>query len=227
MGGIARKIDVGTEVGSVIRELLYDTEVLLTNVTYNDVAFFTRQIGQPMNNAVLKTIVETNMQQAGTLGSPDQFLLMGFQVKMINALLAGAGITADAPIRFERTLRATSTLQFGLGGKMLLEIPMAEIPGGLGHYGRWNGIAAANGAAWAVNNGLPLPNNYYPIKVPEAAAQIFNASGPNKSGYILIDSDTAILCRIHFNPGYLSVVAAGETWTIQVRLVGVRLKGLA
>jgi hypothetical protein len=176
-----------------------------------------------MNNGAIKDTVHTNLSRPGKLGDPRQFLLMGFQLKRIMA--AGVGIlTSDQIFLFERFLRSFAIFQFGISGKIMFELPGSEIPSGLGTTGFWLDANAANPVAYAHNNGIPLAGSYYTIRIPPVASKMFHATEANRSGYLVIDSGTPIICRIRFEPAY--TVPANENYTLQVRLVGVQLKSI-
>jgi hypothetical protein len=230
MGSIVRKQDTGDQLGRLTREPLWDSEALVGGVTYQQVNFFVRPKGVADNLAVIKGTRHTNLETANALGEPSQFLMMGIQLKTTNfADAAMAATAADAAVEFERRLRATGALEFGLNGKVLLQLPLSEIPSGLdaesSHFSAQ--VAAVNPLSWAVTNGMPMPNSYYTIRVPNDIRKMYRQPGVNTGGYILINSNTSIICRVLFNPALVMTYAqANLLVTLQVRLIGIRLKSL-
>ena len=222
---VARQIIQEDLVGRVVREPLYDTETM-ANATFVELTFFSRPQGQNMNSGLAKTNVHTNLTQANQLGNPNSFLLMGFQVSMIDAFVTatGAELLPEDVAGMDRDLRSRGTLEFGLSGKTLFEIPLSEVPQGLGLTGAWEQDVAAD--AYIHSYGIPMPNNYYNARIPQRIlTKVFKASSPMIAGYVFVNSSTPITCKIRFGAGGY-VAAAANTTVIQVRLIGVRLKAI-
>jgi len=72
----------------VLRQPLYDTEHLPSAGGVASLIFFQRPLGQAMANApaAAKTYADTNMQQASLIGSPAEFDLFGFNVRLTNTV---------------------------------------------------------------------------------------------------------------------------------------------
>ena len=222
---VARQIVQSDLVGRIVREPLYDTETMV-NATYNELTFFSRPQGQNNNSAAVKTIRDTNLTQANQLGVPNAHLLMGFQVNIIDAVVTAtdADLDPEAYISYQRDLRSWGVFEFGLSGKTIFEIPLSEIPQGLGPLGFTTQAVASLADVHTVAYGEQRSNSYYTAKVPTRALGLFGASSPEMAGYLMIGSSTPITCKIRFNPGL--VVAATDTLTLQVRLIGVRQKAI-
>ena len=68
-----------------LKQPLYDTmECPADANAVNNLTFFQAPIGQALNvTAVLKTVAETNLTQAGQLGVPQEFDLFGFNMTFL------------------------------------------------------------------------------------------------------------------------------------------------
>lgn len=217
----AKALPEGTNIGRLVREPLYDTEALTSGNSYSSVTFFAKPQGQTMNDGTVKAIAHTNLTQANMLGEPNQFILMGFRVKPVS--ITTSNNTAPEKLALLKNFRSKGVLEFGLGGKIFYELPLNEIPEGLGFEGFWTLGSAADGDV--IRYGRPEANVYYTIRLPKRAYAIFNITSPNVvkfGGYQLINATTPITCRLTFTPA-LSI-GADEKLVVQVQLVGIRLK---
>lgn len=129
-----------------LKQPLYDTEVVPSAGTAAALNFFQRPIGQPFANApvgVGKTLADTNLNQAAQLGTPNEFDVYGFNVRLGNTVTV-----AD----FQAVMdQGVFTFNFGQG-RPWLQTPLSDIPSGVNIAGS----TAIDGAAAQVNDDLPV-----------------------------------------------------------------------
>ena len=213
----ARKLLPGRAIGRLAREPLWDTENAIASTNYAQLTFFSKPQGQAMNDGTIKSITHTNLTQAAMLGEPNQFVLMGFRVK---ARVVATDTKPETYMAIRNQIRNQGVLQFGLSGKIFYEIPLNEVPQGLGFDGFYTQAAAAN--FMIIGYGRPEANVYYTLRIPGRVQSIFKAAAADYAGYELIDSTTPITCKLNFDP--VLAIAAAEQTDIQVQLIGIRLK---
>jgi len=216
----ARKLIPGQAIGRLVREALYDTENAIASTNYAQLTFFSKPQGQTLNDGTVKSLTHTNLTQASMLGEPNQFVCMGFRVKVTK--VAAADTHPETYQALRNQVRRQGTLQFGLGGKLYYDVPLNEVPQGLGFDGFYSQAAAAD--MDIVNYGRPEANMYYTLRIPSRVQGIFRSAAAEYAGYELIDSTTPITCKILFDP--VLACAANEQVDIQVQLVGIRLKAI-
>jgi hypothetical protein len=227
---IGRAIEEGVAVGRLIKEPLYDTETIgaADGAAYNEIVLFSRPQGQTMLDGTQKTVSHTNLTQAGMLGEPNQFLLMGFRFALLDAYDDTlTKLTAGLVTAMERNIRSRGILSFGLGGKTIIEVPLKEIPEGVGPQGFWSQAADATSDAYITRWGNGQANDYYSLRIPPRVLQLFKVSEKNirLTGYEMIFASTPINAKLMFSP---AITTEAKNWyKLQLQLVGVRLKNIA
>lgn len=217
----APKVARGRDIGRLVREPLWDTEALVESTNYAQVVFFSKPQGQTMNDGTLKSLTHTNLTQASMLGEPSQHLAMGFRVRVVKVSDGeGSALTPEVTLGFEQQIRRQGVLKFGLSGKIFYEIPLNEIPTGLGAYTFLTQAVAAD--AIAESWGWPQPNSFYTLRIPQRVQGLFKSSAPAYAGYQLIDSTMPITCQIAFDP--VLALEASQQVDLQVQVHGIRLK---
>lgn len=128
-----------------LKQPLYDTENVPSAGGVAQLIFFQRPFGQNIANAPVaaKTYSDTNMQQASQLGTPQEFDLFGFNVRL------GDTVTlADFQAVMDQ-----GHLVFNFGqGRPWLRTQLADFPTGCGP----TGATAIDGAAAQVVHDLPV-----------------------------------------------------------------------
>lgn len=152
-----------------IRQSLYDFLIYPT-AGANQFSFFQQQQGQglsshPGNANAVKTIADTNMEAAGQLPNPKNFLVESIEVFFEPGSVATANtFTPVAPqffaavaaatignfIQDQNVIRITGELQFFIGSKSYLdEAPLGRFPGKT--RPEFNGAIASNSATTAAS----------------------------------------------------------------------------
>jgi len=150
-----------------LKQPLWDTEnVASTPTATNQIIFFQRPIGQPLAAApaAAKTLVDTNLNQAAQLGTPREFDVWGFNVRI------GCTVTlADY-----QTIVNQGLFQFFFGqGRPWLQVQLADVPTGSGA----SGAVSFDGAAVATPHDLPVTGisstkEMYPFTVKKNPVRI-------------------------------------------------------
>jgi hypothetical protein len=129
-----------------LKQPLYDTEVIPSAGTAAQLNFFQRPIGQTFANAPVgtgKTLADTNLNQAAMLGTPNEFDVFGFNVRLGNTVTV-----AD----FQAVMdQGVFTFNFGQG-RPWLQCQLSDLPTGTAI----SGSTAIDGAAAQVNDDLPV-----------------------------------------------------------------------
>jgi hypothetical protein len=148
-----------------LRQPLYDTEIMPTTNTPAELAFFQRP--QSQNTAygsVNKSAAETNLTQAAQLPTPNQFSLFGFLIQL------NAGVSLANFVQ----IYETCVFEFSFtGSRTYLQIPLAQIPQGLGP----TGFSALYGQVspterTVITNGVPHVRNVYQFNLGKYALMI-------------------------------------------------------
>jgi len=145
--GYMQQVIPGPALLRASRQPIYDTAIMPVGVAATQVTFFQTPLGQAG-----KTIHDTNLETAGQLPSPNQFLFtgLGFSVQR--------GI---APLDFN-ALYEMSELEFLMGSTPYVQVPLESIP----TVGGATGFAATTAGATTISqvcNGVPLVNNVFPV----------------------------------------------------------------
>lgn len=193
------------------KQPLYDTFITAAGgVGVAVVPFYQIPIGAIGSGfAAAKTQNETNMNAAGQLGRPNQFLLYGFQlIAVLPVALTGVNSTVDGDFQ---AIYNSGTFRFVRGGnKVELEIPLDRIPTGPGPVG-FAGTAFGGGPLVSVrmNNGVPHTTHY------------FNYTNPGEGKEpLLIDCTQTFRCEIVYNG------AAGNLVTLAVTRIKCYMLGV-
>ncbi|MFH1226840.1 MAG: hypothetical protein V1701_02915 [Planctomycetota bacterium] len=144
--------------------------------------------------AVAKTEAETNMQTAGQIGKPNQFLLYGFTVEVLPAQAAALAISEVSSNW--ALIYHPSVFRFVLGANNIqLEVPLEKIPTGVGPTGFATSVGAAAVTTpqvmSAMTNGVPHSRYYYNFTVPGSKLPL------------LIQGDQTFRCEIAYPLGNL------------------------
>jgi len=129
-----------------LKQPVYDTENVPSAGGANQLLFFQRPLGQAFSQAPVgagKTLADTNLQQAAQLGTPNEFDIWGFNVRL------GDTVTlAD----FQQVMnQGVFTFNFGQG-RPWLQCQMHDVPSGVAS----SGSTAIDGAAAQVLQNLPI-----------------------------------------------------------------------
>ena len=142
-----------------LRQPLYDSEIMPTASTPSELAFFQRPLSQTTTyGSVTKTAAETNLTQAAQLPTPNQFSLFGFLVQ------CNAGVSLANFVNIYETCVFEFTFT---GSRLYLQIPLAQIPQGLGPTGFIYGTTGT-----VVTNGIPHVKNIYQFNLGKYALMI-------------------------------------------------------
>lgn len=145
-----------------LKQPLYDT-LLYPTAGIAQLRYFSVPLGQPIIAAgANKTLADTNLEQAGQLGTPQEFDIHGFQVEIA---LATGGINQGVAINNNDVLgiMQTGVFEFNFGqNRPLLQIPLTEIPRGVGPHGMMgvDGFVAQT-LREMLYCGTGDPNEYY------------------------------------------------------------------
>jgi len=182
------------------KQPLYDTFITAAaGAGVPVVTFFQVPIGGIGSGfAVAKTNNETNMNSAGKLGKPNQFLLYGFQLIAVMPPVGAANlIDADFDAIYN-----SGVFRFLRGGnKVELELPLDRIPTGPGPTG-FAGTAPAGVPLTSIriNNGVTHSTHY------------FNFSNPGEGREpLMIDSTQTFRCEIVYAGNAGNLITAGIT----------------
>lgn len=128
-----------------IKQPVYDTENVPSAGNAAQLIFFQRPLGQTFAfaPAANKTLADTNLQQASQLGTPQEFDLYGFNVRLGNTVTV-----AD----FQAVMdQGVFVFNFGQG-RPWLTTQLQDMPSGVAV----SGSTAIDGAAAQVNDDLPI-----------------------------------------------------------------------
>lgn len=131
MARIVREPPAKLALLKALKQPVYDTEVQdqAAGATAR-LTFFTRPEGQADAAGVAKTRFETNLATSGQLPKPKFMDLYGFRVRIFNRGAAAPVAWADY---YAMLFRAR--FEFRVGDVTVLEIPLDEIPQGVGFSG--------------------------------------------------------------------------------------------
>ena len=125
MGTPMYKIKKGVPAAVVrsYKEPLYDTDQILAAAPADDREFFQRPIGQTLaDGATLKTLLHTNMRNAGQLGTPLSFDVWAFNVRLQKDVTLGNYVL----------LESNGVFQFVIGTDVTyLTVPLEDLPSGV------------------------------------------------------------------------------------------------
>ncbi|MFH1226841.1 MAG: hypothetical protein V1701_02920 [Planctomycetota bacterium] len=165
------------------------------------VPFFQVQKGQAGSGfAVAKSDAETNLGTPGKIGKPNQFLLYGFTVSVLQGVPvadAASSLASDWAQIYN-----AAVFRFVLGGNTQLEIPLAKIPTGMGPTGfaaQAGGVASTPLHMSSMTNGIPQPEYYYSFTVPGSKLPL------------LIQGDQPFRCEIGYPLAVVTTVAGRNT----------------
>jgi len=150
-----------------LKQPVYDTENVPSAGGVNRLQFFQRPLGQAFANAPVgigKSLADTNLQQAAQLGTPNEFDIWGFNVRLNDDV-----VLAD----FQAVMdQGVFTFNFGQG-RPWLTCPLHDIPSGVAISGAigFDGAAAAATVALAVN-GVPSIKELYNFSVGRKPVRI-------------------------------------------------------
>lgn len=194
----------------MLKQPYWDTEVNTQAAPVPQLNFFTRPIGQADNAAVPKTRFETNLGTSGQLPKPRSLDLYGFRIRILNAN-AATGPAAPLAIADYYAAIFRSRFEFRVGDAVVLEVPLDEVPQGVG----WSGLS-------------PLDASPAPIDRPMvtrgigSAYEVFDISVGNKP--VRIDHGEQIAGLVVWHAGAPAPV---QNTAIRVSLVGISYQGLA
>jgi hypothetical protein len=142
-----------------LRQPLYDTDYMVIGATNTELTFFQRPLSQSTAyGTVTKTAAETNLTQAAQLPTPNQFSLFGFLVQ------CNAGVSLANFVNVYETCVFEFTFT---GSRLYLQIPLSQIPQGLGPTGFIYGTTGT-----VVTNGVPHVKNLYQFNLGKYALMI-------------------------------------------------------
>mgnify|MGYP001074499448 CR=1 FL=1 len=202
-----------------LKNPLYDTqEAPAAAAAVRNLVFFQSPLGNALNvTGALKTIAETNLNQSGQIGIPNEFELFGFNTTFtydtgyIEDSVGGpfsvlANFLDDVAETYEQAL-----FRFSFGqNRPYLQVPFTRIPHG--DYMLTGPAAAAqdNGATglniFAISNGCSDKKEFYKFFVNDQPVPINSAENFN--------------AELQWNNPY-GLEAAGDESRITVYLVGV------
>lgn len=188
MGTPMYKIKKGVPAAVVrsYKEPLYDSDLLLAATAANDIEFYQRPIGQQLaDGATLKTLLHTNMRNAGQLGTPLSFDIWAFNVRYPKAVTLAE----------YNAMTTSGVFQFVIGTDVnYLTVPVEDIPAGVDSE-------AAQSVAVSPHVGAGLTDNVYRFDVSGQAIHLnstesFRARLSFPSG-ITFPTETNQLIRVY------------------------------
>lgn len=110
-----------------------------------------------------KTLVETNMVQAGAIPSPDAFALRGFMIQILPNAPANAAFVITDISDIQRLFRQTIfTFKVGTANRQIVQGALDFFPAGIGLEGTvTTGGATAGNVAFIVGNGVRSLDNRF------------------------------------------------------------------
>jgi len=195
-------VSVQTAKGAKVRVLpqaQYDSEVTGTG-GISDLSFFANPLGSGFANAAStkKTLADTNVRQNGQLGSPLEFDLVGFNIKVNNA----AANTSITPVDLAEMIN-NSYFEFAFNNRPFLQVPTNMIPHGVGPEG-FNGTETGAAINQMPINGIGHRSNLFKFLVGKYRVRI--RSTENFSAKISWPISTAPVVSVKFTvilQGYL------------------------
>jgi len=152
----------------VLPQPIYDSEVTGT-AAISQVNFFSTALGGAFANLSTskKGLSDTNMRQVGQLGSPLEFDMIGFNLKVFPAspVTTAVSITADDFYTFY----SNAYLEFLFNNRPFLQVPLWEIPNGCGPNGSGTTVADTNNN---LINGVPHRSNVFKYLVGKYRVRI-------------------------------------------------------
>lgn len=141
------------------KQPLFDSEVMLATDEDAEMVLFQKPIGQSMADTTRKTLLYTNMNNAGQLGTPQSFDVFGFNLRIMP--LDDKVVTIGNFGLIEA--KGVATVVFGTDNPFL-QVPIEDIPSGVDTEGL--------GATDAPHIGLGISDNFYRFDVGGRALHI-------------------------------------------------------
>lgn len=146
-------------VRNAIWQPIYDTvSVAIAAAGARTLSFFSTPLGGILTGAILKTLGDTNLRQAGKLPGGAKFDLEGISLYVKELDSGGA-----RPVFVDLQGLCRGFLELKFGTKTFLEIPMQQIPDGGAALSYFSNIAAA-ATEFHVNKGVNAVANYYRLR---------------------------------------------------------------
>jgi hypothetical protein len=162
---VSTKTASGAKV-RVLPQAQYDSEVTGTG-GITELAFFANPLGGAMSNGgAKKTLGDTNVRQNGQLGSPLEFDLIGFNIK-VNSAAANTAITPGDLVEVINN----SFFEFAFNNRPFLQVPTNMIPHGVGPEG-FNGFATGAAINQMPINGIGHRSNLFKFLVGKFRVRI-------------------------------------------------------
>ncbi len=142
------------------KQPLYDSELMLATDEDAEMVLFQKPIGQNLaDGTTRKTLLHTNMNNAGQLGTPQSFDVFGYNLRLLEAAekivtIANYNLIAAAGV---------AQVVFG-SDNPFLQVPIEDIPSGVDTEGL--------GATDAPHIGLGVNDNFYRFDVGGRALHI-------------------------------------------------------
>ncbi len=158
-----------------LQQPLYDTEIIPSAGTPNELRFFQRQLGQTTAfGGVQKSAAETNVQQPGQLANPLEYSLFGFLFE-VNPGTAASDAAGVSLVDFNN-IYTTSVLTFlYTGNRIYLQVPTTRIPEGVapeGFAAAATTVAATTIDRTNVHQGVGHVSNFYKFTIGRSALRI-------------------------------------------------------
>lgn len=147
------------------KQPLYDSEVILTANPDREFTLYQKPVGQSMNDTTVKTFLQSNQVQAGSLGTPLSFDVYGFNKRVWGAVDSKI-ITVGNYTLVEAA--GVAEVIFGQDTKFLT-VPIEDVPSGVDTEGM--------GATDAPHTGLGQSDQLYRFDVGGRALHI-NSTEP-------------------------------------------------
>lgn len=177
---------------------VYDTvHIPITAAGAVNATLFTVPYGSTITGAVVKTIAQTNMIQAGRLEQGHRLEITG--VSWHIPIHAGAGA---APTFADMKALRTCSFRLWIADKPFLEVPLCLIPGG-GADGVYQSNIAAAATEWSYLNGNSVHQNRYVLAHPlslEAGVSFKAAIADNVTAVAAPIWATVVLWGTHYRP---------------------------
>ena len=204
------------------RQPMYDEEKVGNGAATRVISFFSRPRGQTDNAGVVKTLRDTNLQNANALGGKQEFYLVGFNVMLDWDILATDSMAAAPNALTNETyvvqqIMADSLFEFQFGRQTnLVEVPLERVPFGGGPSGviHANIVEAATSIAQVLTNGVPSVREFYDVRLQK-----------NRPRHI--QPDQSFSCQITW-PRTITIGSSsgGEWYRIMMYGIGVMLSSM-
>jgi hypothetical protein len=126
----------GRPIVRVLPQPIYDSEIVKSATATSSVTFFAKPLGNPdaSGQITAKTLEHTNLKQSGSLAKPYEFDLYSFNLKVVGQTYSTGMGALVTTVDFLKVLQG-SYLEFTLGNRVYLDLPLTDMPSGVAPEG--------------------------------------------------------------------------------------------